>query len=49
MPAEVHFAGSRVKDFRQWWVPKESLLEKMEKVFFPQGSIRLFQRAVQLA
>lgn len=31
---EVYFASSRVKDFRQWWVPKESLLEKMEQLFF---------------
>ncbi|MEE9474086.1 MAG: DUF362 domain-containing protein [Candidatus Hydrothermarchaeaceae archaeon] len=31
---EVYFASSRVKDFRQWWVPKESLLEKMERLFF---------------
>lgn len=34
MVAKVYFASSRVKNFRQWWVPKESLLEKMERLFF---------------
>lgn len=27
---EVFFAGARVKEFRRWWVPEESLLAKME-------------------
>ena len=44
MPAEVHFASSRVKDFRQWWVPKESLLEKMEGVFFSAGLDKLIKK-----
>jgi uncharacterized Fe-S center protein len=37
MTSEVHFASARVVDFRDWWVPKESLLEKMERVFFSAG------------
>ena len=32
--AEVYFASSRVFNFRDWWVPEQSLLGKMEKVFF---------------
>jgi uncharacterized Fe-S center protein len=43
MAAEVHFASSRVKDFRNWWVPKESLLVKMERVFFSAGLDKLIK------
>jgi hypothetical protein len=44
MAAEVHFASSRVKDFRQWWVPKESLLEKMEQVFFSASLDKIVEK-----
>jgi len=42
--SEVHFASARVKDFRKWWVPKESLLSKMECVFFSAGLDRLVKK-----
>ncbi len=35
--ARVYFASSRVKNFRDWWVPEQSLLRKMERVFFAAG------------
>ncbi len=34
---EVYFASARVKEFRRWWVPKESILQKMEGLFFAAG------------
>ncbi len=41
---EVHFAGARVKNFRQWWLPKESLLEKMENIFFSASLDRFVKK-----
>lgn len=35
--AKVYYASSRVPNFRDWWVPEQSLLRKMEKVFFTAG------------
>jgi hypothetical protein len=35
--ARVYFASSRVPNFREWWVPEQSLLKKMERVFFSAG------------
>lgn len=32
--SEVYFAGSRVENFREWWLPEESLIAKLEKVFY---------------
>lgn len=32
--AYVYFSRSRVPNFRDWWVPDQSLLKKMEKVFY---------------
>lgn len=37
MAAKVYFTSSRAKNFRQWWVPRESMLEKMERLFFSAG------------
>jgi len=33
----VYFAGSRVHEFRKWWVPEQSLSRKMERAFFSAG------------
>ncbi len=41
MASDVHFASARVKDFRKWWVPKGSLLSKMESVFISAGLDKL--------
>lgn len=41
---KVYFVSSRVKDFRQWWVPKESLLEKMEEVFYSASLDKLVEK-----
>lgn len=35
--AHEYFARSRVREFRDWWVPEQSLLRKMERVFFEAG------------
>jgi hypothetical protein len=35
--AKVYFASSRVTNFREWWVPEQSLLRKMERVFHSAG------------
>ena len=34
---EVIFANARVPRFREWWVPEQSLVFKMEKAFFKAG------------
>jgi len=34
---EVFLTRARVRNFRNWWVPKESLVEKMERVFDASG------------
>jgi len=39
--AEVRFAGARAPSFHRWWVPGESLLAKMEKLFYSAGLDRL--------
>ncbi|MEE8168234.1 MAG: DUF362 domain-containing protein [Candidatus Hydrothermarchaeales archaeon] len=31
---DVYFASARVREFRKWWLPEESLVQKMEKLFF---------------
>ncbi len=41
---EVYFASSRVRNFREWWVPSESLLEKMERLFFSASLERLIPK-----
>ncbi len=34
---KVYFTSARVKHFRRWWMPEESLLEKMERLFLAAG------------
>ncbi|MFQ5815706.1 MAG: DUF362 domain-containing protein [Candidatus Hydrothermarchaeaceae archaeon] len=34
---EVYLSRARVREFRRWWVPGESLLEKMERLFHAAG------------
>lgn len=33
----VYFARARVKNFRRWWLPQESLLGRMEELFHAEG------------
>ncbi|MFQ5887858.1 MAG: DUF362 domain-containing protein, partial [Candidatus Hydrothermarchaeales archaeon] len=35
--SDVFFASARVPKFREWWVPEQSLLFRMEKIFFKAG------------
>ncbi len=35
--SEVFFASARVPRFREWWVPEQSLVFRMEKLFFKAG------------
>jgi hypothetical protein len=42
--SDVFFASSRVREFRRWWVPEESLLVKMERVFREAGLDALVSR-----
>lgn len=35
--SKVFFASARVPRFREWWVPEQSLLYRMEKIFFKAG------------
>ncbi len=35
--SKVFFASARVPRFREWWVSEQSLLFRMEKVFFKAG------------
>lgn len=44
----VYFAGSRVREFRRWWVPEQSMLTKMEKVFFSAGLDKVVEGVVGL-
>lgn len=37
MASKVYFASSRVHDYQTWWLPKESMLRKMERVFYAAG------------
>lgn len=46
--AHVYFASSRVREFRKWWVPEQSLLKKMERVFFSAGLDNVVEGTVGL-
>jgi hypothetical protein len=46
--ADVYFASSRVREFRNWWVPEQSMLNKMEKVFFSAELDRIAEGTVGL-
>jgi len=35
--SDVFFATARVPKFREWWVPEQSLLFRMERIFFKAG------------
>ncbi len=41
---DVHLARARVREFRRWWLPEESLLEKMEKLFYAAKLDRLVEK-----
>ncbi len=45
---DVYLARARVKDFRNWWVPKESLLEKMERLFYASGLNSLVENGTKV-
>ncbi len=34
---DVYLTRARVREFRRWWVPNESLLEKMDRLFHASG------------
>ena len=37
MASKVYFASARVPNYQNWWMPKESMARKMERVFYACG------------
>src|SRR3989304_2939118 len=46
--SEVYFAGSRVENFREWWLPEESSIAKLERVFYSAHLDEVVQKGTKV-
>ncbi|MFQ5887208.1 MAG: DUF362 domain-containing protein [Candidatus Hydrothermarchaeales archaeon] len=37
MASKIYFASARVPEYQRWWMPKASMVKKMERVFYSCG------------